>query len=74
MPHGKSQGEELWLNESPKAIYQSMQMNQYENAGFAVIQNAGFPVMENAGKNADQNAGDAGKKTRARCACMPRDV
>jgi hypothetical protein len=28
--------QQLWLNESPKAIYQSMQMNQYKGAGFAV--------------------------------------
>ena len=41
--------EQLWLNESPKAIYLSMQMNQYEGAGVAVIENAGFAVIENAG-------------------------
>ena len=40
---------QLWLNESPKAIYLSMQMNQYEGAGVAVIENAGFAVIENAG-------------------------
>ena len=41
--------QQLWLNESPKAIYLSMQMNQYEGAGVAVIENAGFAVIENAG-------------------------